>query len=130
MSRRQRDRFAWVEVRLSYWGIWMAKQVDGLGYAGRTQEGRLMDEGPVGSTTNYRDHSPEVEFAHKECETDRAVMLLPPEWRRLVVRLHVHGKSQQQVSAEIGKSLAWVRQTYAQIIAFLAAAISTEKNVA
>lgn len=125
---RERDHFRWVEVRLHYWGEWQAKRVDGLGFPGRTQEGRLMDEGPVGSTTNYRDHSPDVEFAHKEHETDRAVQRLPPEWRLVVWRIHVDGKTHAQVGNDRGRSPAWVKQIYSQAIAFLAAAIPGEAH--
>jgi len=87
-----------------------------------------MDEGPVGSTTNYRDHSPNVEFSPKEQETDRAVARLPPEWRLVVWRMHVEGKRYEQIANERNRSVAWVKKIYGQAIAFLAAAIPQEQR--
>ena len=125
---RKRERFQWVVDRLEDWGRWTAKNVEGLGFAGRTQEGRLMDEGPVGSKTNYRDYSPVLEYAHKEHETHRAVASLPRDWYWMVCSLYAEGKEPAQVAGQLGRSVSWVRQTHTLVLTYLAAKIPEEER--
>ena len=126
---RRRDHFEWVVIRLEYWGRWTAEGVQGLDFPGRTNEGRLMDDGQIGLVTNYRDHSPHIEFAHKEQETDRAVSRLPMTLGRIIHLWYVDNKRPEDIAKEMSepKSSAWVRRRHDMALGFLAAAITDER---
>ena len=123
---RRRDHFEWVVIRLEYWGRWMSDGGQGLGYPGRTNEGRLMDDGQIGLVTNYRDHSPQIEFAHKEQETDRAIQGLPADWRYIIYRMYADQKKPLEMKRQHGWSEGWIRRKHDEAIAFLAGAIGNE----
>ena len=126
---RRRDHFEWVVIRLEYWGRWIDEGAQGLDFPGRTNEGRLMDDGQIGLVTNYRDHSPHIEFAHKEQETDRAVQGLPADWRYLIYRMYVDHKKPSEMTRQHGWSEGWIRRKHDEAIAFLAGAIGGEIEV-
>lgn len=111
---RKRVRFEWVEMRLEAWGKWSCSD-GGLG-AG------AMNYGEAVGSTNYRDYTPRIGFAHREHETDRAIQGMEyDDWRTIVGNMHILGKKPKDIAEKIDKSEGFVKKEYEVILAYLSA---------
>jgi hypothetical protein len=114
---RKRVRFEWVEMRLEIWGEWSLTD-GGLG-------AKVMNYSEAIGSTNYRDYSPRIGFAHRERETHRAIQDMGRrEWEFILEKLHIEGKKPAEIAEMIGKSERFVNKEYELILSNLEGRLS------
>ena len=104
----------YVEMRLQAWGRWARTASDGgLGYAGRTIEGRLRAEGGVLVRSGTGRHVEPVESGAEQM--DRLVVRLgavQPQWPEMLRKYYAADLTVEETARELGVSAPVVGQRW------------------